>query len=75
MDDSRKCSQGPREETGDGVPVSDGLAYALAGRGWEKVENGDYEYLELGEEGYGSTDTEQRLRMTRLLVDYLERRL
>jgi len=56
-------------------PASDGLAYALADRSWEEDEDGDYEYHELGEEGHCFTDTDQRLRKNRLLVDYLERRL
>jgi dipeptidyl aminopeptidase/acylaminoacyl peptidase len=40
-----------------------------------KVEGEDFEYVELGEEGHGSTDIEQKIRAYRLLVDYMGRRL
>ena len=48
---------------------------ALDEMGWTEGEDGDYEYHELGEEGHGSTDTEQRIRQYRILADYVERRL
>ena len=51
------------------------LRDALDDRGWEEGEDGDYEYHELGQEGHGSTDTEQRIHQNRLLVDFFERRL
>ncbi|MFB6176649.1 MAG: alpha/beta hydrolase family protein, partial [Halobaculum sp.] len=58
-------------------PISQARVFrdALEDRGWTEGEDGDFEYHELGEEGHGSTDTEQRLRQYRILVDYLERRL
>jgi len=36
--------------------------------------NADFEYRELGEEGHASSDQEQKLRMFRLLEDFLSRR-
>ncbi len=46
---------------------------ALEERGWEA--GSDFEYTELGEEGHGSTDVEQKIRVFELLEDYLDRRL
>ncbi|AGB15204.1 dipeptidyl aminopeptidase/acylaminoacyl peptidase [Halovivax ruber XH-70] len=46
---------------------------ALEERGW--TEGTDYEYTELGEEGHGSTDIEQKVRKFDLLGDYLHRQL
>ncbi|PSP28095.1 S9 family peptidase [Halobacteriales archaeon QH_2_65_14] len=46
---------------------------ALLERGWEEGE--DFEYTELGEEGHGSTDIDQKIRKFELLGDYLDRRL
>ena len=46
---------------------------ALTDRGW--VEGDDFEYTELGDEGHGSTDIEQKVRKFDLLCDYLDRRL
>jgi len=40
-----------------------------------KVEGEDWEYVELGGEGHGSSDIEQKIRSYRLLVDFMERRL
>ncbi|HZS94638.1 MAG TPA: S9 family peptidase [Chloroflexota bacterium] len=40
-----------------------------------KQEGRDFEYVELGEEGHGSTDREQRLRAFRLVGDFLGRNL
>jgi dipeptidyl aminopeptidase/acylaminoacyl peptidase len=37
--------------------------------------DGDFEYRELGEEGHASSDQEQKLRMFRLLADFLDRRV
>lgn len=39
------------------------------------VEDYDFEYVELGEEGHASTDQEQKLRMFRTLEDFLTRRI
>jgi len=56
------------EEAVDGVasktPQADGEAV-----------DGDFEYRELGEEGHASSDQAQKLRMFRLLADFLERRV
>jgi len=46
---------------------------ALEDRGW--VEGADFEYDELEDEGHGSTDIDQKIRVLRLLSDYLDRRL
>jgi dipeptidyl aminopeptidase/acylaminoacyl peptidase len=56
-------------------PVSQARIFrdALLERGWAEGE--DFEYHELGEEGHGSTDTEQRIRQYDILVDYIEERL
>lgn len=40
-----------------------------------KVEGEDFEYVELGEEGHGSSDIGQKIRSYRLLADFMERRL
>jgi len=40
-----------------------------------KVEGRDFEYVELGEEGHGSTDISQKIRSYRLLVDFMKRNL
>jgi dipeptidyl aminopeptidase/acylaminoacyl peptidase len=56
-------------------PISQARIFrdALEERGWEEGEA--FEYHELGEEGHGSTDTEQRIRQYDILVDYIEERL
>ena len=38
-----------------------------------KKEGTDFEYVELGEEGHGSADIEQKIRTFTILADYLER--
>lgn len=40
-----------------------------------KVEGKDFEYVELSEEGHGSTDIAQKLRSYRMLVDFMQRNL
>jgi|GEM_PF-3507285 len=45
----------------------------MADRGW--VDGEEYEYVELGEEGHGSTDIQQKIRAFEHLSDYLRRRL
>lgn len=40
-----------------------------------KTLGADFEYVELSDEGHGSTDIEQRLRIYRLLDDFLARQL
>jgi len=59
------------------VPVSQARIFreALDDAGYEAGEDGDYEYEELGEEGHASSDQEQKLRMFRLLDDFLDRRI
>lgn len=42
----------------------------LEERGWEEGE--DFEYTELTDEGHGSTDIDQKIRMFDLLNDYLD---
>jgi dipeptidyl aminopeptidase/acylaminoacyl peptidase len=58
-------------------PISQARRFreALENRGWTAGADGDFEYVELGEEGHGSTDTEQKVRVFRLLGDFLDRRL
>ncbi|HLI50611.1 MAG TPA: S9 family peptidase, partial [Thermomicrobiaceae bacterium] len=38
-----------------------------------RKEGDDFEYVELGAEGHGSTDIEQKIRIFKLLSDYLDR--
>ncbi|WP_049926966.1 S9 family peptidase [Halopiger goleimassiliensis] len=59
------------------VPISQARLFrdALEEAGYERGQDGDFEYEELGEEGHASTDSDQKLRMFRLLCDFLERRL
>jgi dipeptidyl aminopeptidase/acylaminoacyl peptidase len=40
-----------------------------------KVQGQDFEYVELAEEGHGSTDINQKIRSYRLLVDFMKRTL
>jgi len=58
-------------------PISQARTFreALEDVGWEEGPDGDFEYHELGEEGHGSTDVDQRIRQNRILVDFIERRL
>jgi len=48
---------------------------ALEEMGWEEGADGDFEYEELGEEGHGSSDIQQKIRSFELVDDYLGRRL
>jgi dipeptidyl aminopeptidase/acylaminoacyl peptidase len=71
------------------VPVSQAriLREALEDAGFEEGETpaesredgtavgGDFEYEELGEEGHGSTDIDQKIRSLELLDDFLDRRV
>jgi len=71
------------------VPVSQARIFQeeLEAAGYEEGETpeeslgdgtavgGDFEYEELGEEGHASSDQEQKLRMFRLLDDFLQRRV
>ena len=41
---------------------------------WSPLQEGrDFEYVELSEEGHGSSDIEQKIRTFQILADYLER--
>ena len=57
------------------VPVSQARIFRerLEDLGYDAGE--DFEYEELGEEGHASSDQEQKLRMFRLLTDFLDRRV
>ncbi len=39
------------------------------------AEGDDFEYVELADEGHGSTDADQKVRTYRLLADFMDRRL
>jgi dipeptidyl aminopeptidase/acylaminoacyl peptidase len=58
-------------------PISQARLFrdALDDMDWTEGTDADYEYHEFGEEGHGSTDTEQRIRQQQTLTDYIERRL
>ena len=58
-------------------PISQARSFrdAMEGEGLVEGEDGDFEYTELGEEGHGSTDIEQKVRAFELLADFLDRRL
>ena len=53
-------------------PVSQARQFrdALEGMGWEEDE--DFVYEELGEEGHGSTDIDQKIRAFRIVADYVD---
>jgi dipeptidyl aminopeptidase/acylaminoacyl peptidase len=59
------------------VPVSQARIFreALEDAGYEAGAGEDFEYEELGEEGHASSDQEQKLRLFRLLDDFLQRRI
>jgi dipeptidyl aminopeptidase/acylaminoacyl peptidase len=59
------------------VPVSQARIFrdALEDAGFAAGEDGEYEYVELGEEGHASSDIDQKIRMLRTLDDFLQRRL
>ncbi len=59
------------------VPVSQAriVREALDDAGYHEGEDGDFEYEELGEEGHASSDQEQKLRLFRILDDFLDRRI
>jgi dipeptidyl aminopeptidase/acylaminoacyl peptidase len=59
------------------VPVSQARIFreALEDAGYEAGVDADFEYEELGEEGHASSDQEQKLRLFRLLDDFLQRRI
>jgi hypothetical protein len=59
------------------VPVSQTRLFrdALDEVGFEEGEDRDYEYEELGEEGHGSTDIDQKIRSFEIVDDFLARRV
>ncbi|GAA0244772.1 S9 family peptidase [Haladaptatus pallidirubidus] len=59
------------------VPVSQARLFRdkLEEDGFVEGEDGDFEYEELGDEGHGSTDIEQKIRSLELVDDFLERRV
>lgn len=59
------------------VPVSQARIFrdALVDAGYEEGEDGDFEYVELGGEGHGSSDIDQKRRTFTTLDDFLRRRL
>jgi len=58
-------------------PISQARLFrdALEDAGFEAGEQGEFEYNELGAEGHGSTDVDNKLRTFRILADFLERRM
>lgn len=58
------------------VPISQARIFKgrLDEAGYVEGEDGDYEYVELGEEGHASTDIDQKIRMFQTLDDFLDRR-
>ena len=59
------------------VPVEQARLYAdrLQELGYKRGEAGDYEFVELGEEGHASSDIDQKIRLFRILDDFLDRRV
>ena len=58
-------------------PISQARLFrdALEARGWEEGHDADFEYLELGAEGHGSTDADHRLYTFEAVGDFLDRRV
>jgi len=58
-------------------PISQARLFrdALEEQGLTAGEDGDFEYTELGEEGHGSTDIDQKIRSFEMLAGFLDRRL
>ncbi len=58
-------------------PISQARLFrdALFEEGYNEGEDGDFEYNELGEEGHGSTDIDNKIRSFELVADFLERRM
>jgi len=59
------------------VPVEQARLYRdrLEELGYEEGETGEFEYVELGEEGHASSDIDQKIRLFRVLDDFLDRRV
>jgi dipeptidyl aminopeptidase/acylaminoacyl peptidase len=58
-----------------GFEASEASVTSAESRADGDAVDGDFEYRELGEEGHASSDQEQKLRMFRLLDDFLDRRV
>lgn len=58
-------------------PISQARLFrdALLDAGFEEGQTGDFEYNELGEEGHGSTDIDNKIRSFKIVADFLERRV
>lgn len=56
-------------------PVSQSRMFRDRLRELGRVEGTDFEYVELGEEGHGSADIQQKIRTFTILADYLDRAL
>lgn len=58
-------------------PISQARIFrdALVDAGYDEGEDGDFEYTELGEEGHGSTDIDNKIRSFELVADFLKRRV
>ena len=58
-------------------PISQARLFrdALLDAGYEEGEDGDFEYNELGDEGHGSSDIDNKIRAFEILADFLERRV
>lgn len=57
------------------VPISQARAFREALEDTGYTEGEDFEYEELGEEGHGSTDIQQKIRVFQLMADFLGDRL
>ena len=59
------------------VPVSQARIFRdrLETAGLNEGVDGEFEYVELGEEGHASSDIDQKIRMFRTLDDFLDRRI
>ncbi|PSQ30720.1 S9 family peptidase [Halobacteriales archaeon SW_6_65_46] len=59
------------------VPVSQARLYRdrLESLGYDGGEDGEFEYVELGEEGHASSDIDQKIRLFRILDEFLDRRV
>lgn len=59
------------------VPISQARRFrdALETAGYRDGTDGDFEYVELGDEGHASSDIDQKFRLFRILDDFLDRRL
>ncbi|MFB6198327.1 MAG: alpha/beta hydrolase family protein, partial [Halobacteriaceae archaeon] len=58
-------------------PISQARQFrdALEDVGLDEGQDADFEYYELDEEGHGSTDVEDRVRVIGMVSDFLDRRL